>query len=88
MLRNKEQQKEKRRGGEGKRERKIQILYLEIALKNWGFFEKQKVLGNWEISSRFSRSISVKEEGICENFWGQKVDSLHMRLSNNRAVQE
>ena len=46
MLRNKEQQKEKRKGGEGKRERKIQILYLEIALKNWGLFEKQKVLGN------------------------------------------
>ena len=47
MLRNKEQQKEKKaRRGEGKKERKIQILYLEIALKNWRHFEKQKVLGN------------------------------------------
>lgn len=77
MLRKKEQQKEKKaRGGEGKKERKIQILYLEIALKNWRHFEKQKVLGNWEISSRSSRNICVKDEGICENFWGRKVDSL------------
>lgn len=86
MLRNKGQQKGKKR----KKERKIQTLYLEIAVKNWGYFGKEKVLSNWEILSRASRNISVEEEETCEKFWGQKVDSpsTYKRLSNNTAVQE